>query len=90
MPSSKPLFIYLMDLYSPPKSKLSAIDTFDPALRNHRSELRIRLIDIWNWREKEDASRLMREGDKTLQGLTSDRLFTHSKKNISKFHELKV
>ena len=63
MPSSKPLFIYLMDLYSPPKSKRSAVDTFDQALRNPRSKLRIRLVDIWNWREKEDASRLIGEGE---------------------------
>ena len=63
MPSSKPLFIYLMDLYSPPKSKRSAVDTFDLALRNPRSKLRIRLVDIWNWREKEDASRLIGEGE---------------------------
>ena len=63
MPSSKPLFIYLMDLYSPPKSKRSAVDTFGLALRNPRSKLRIRLVDIWNWREKEDASRLIGEGE---------------------------
>ena len=63
MPSSKPLFIYLMDLYSPPKSKRSAVDTFDLAPRNPKSKLRIRLVDIWNWREKEDASRLIGEGE---------------------------
>ena len=63
MPSSKPLFIYLMDLYSPPKSKCLAADTFDPALRNPRSKLRITLVNIWNWREKEDVSRLIGEGE---------------------------
>ena len=63
MQSSKPLFIYLMDLYSPPKSKCSAADTFDPALRNPRSKLRIRLVNISNWREKEDASGLIGEGE---------------------------
>ena len=61
MQSSKPLFIYLMDVYFPPKPKRSATDTFDLALRNHRSKLRIRLVNIWNWREKEDASRLIGE-----------------------------
>ena len=39
------------------------VDTFDLALRNSRSKLRIRLVDIWNWREKEDASKLIGEGD---------------------------
>ena len=63
MQSSKPLFIYLMDVYFPPKPKRSATDTFDLALRNPRSKLRIRLVDIWNWCEKEDASRLIREGE---------------------------
>ena len=52
-----------MDLYSPPKPKRSAADTFDLALRNPRLKLRIRLVDIWNWREKEDASRLIGEGE---------------------------
>ena len=63
MQSSKPLFIYLMDLYSPPKSKHSAVDTFDLALGNPRSKLRIKLVNGWNWREKEDASRLIGEGE---------------------------
>ena len=63
MPSSKPLFIYLMDLYSPPKSKRSTVNTFDLALRNPRSKLRIRLVDIWNWHRKEDALRLIGEGE---------------------------
>jgi hypothetical protein len=52
-----------MALYSPPKSKRSAADIFDPALRNPRSELRIRLVDGQNWHEKEDASRLIVEGE---------------------------
>ena len=63
MPSSKPIFIYLMDLYFPPKPKRSAVDTFDLALINPRSKLRIRLVDRWNWHEKEDASRLIGEGE---------------------------
>ena len=52
-----------MELYSPPKPKHSAADTFDLALRNPRSKLSIRLVDRWNWREKEDASRLIGEGE---------------------------
>ena len=63
MASSKALFIYLMDLYSPPKPKCSATDTFDLALRNARSKLRIRLVDRWNWHEKEVAPRLIGEGE---------------------------
>ena len=63
MPSSKALFIYLMDLYSPPKPKCSVADTFGLALRKPRSKLRIRLVDRWNWHEKEVASRLIGEGE---------------------------
>ena len=63
MPPSKPLFIYLMDLYSPPKPKHPAADTFDLALRNPRSKLRIRLVERWNWHQKEVPSRLIGEGE---------------------------
>ena len=52
-----------MDLYSPPKSKYSAVDTFDLALRDPRSKLRIMIVGIWIGREKEDASSLIREGE---------------------------
>ena len=52
-----------MDLYSPPKPKRPAADTFDLALGNPRSKLRIKLVNRWNWREKEDASRLIGEGE---------------------------
>ena len=63
MPSSKPLFVYLIELYSPPKPKRSAADTFDLALGNPISKLRIRLVNRWNWRERKDASRLIEEGE---------------------------
>ena len=52
-----------MDLYPPPKSKRLVVDTFGLALRKLRSKLRIRIVNIWNWREKEDASRLIGEGE---------------------------
>ena len=84
-PKSKPFFTFLMALYSPPKTIRSATDTFDLALRNLRSKLRVELVDGWNWHEKEDASRLIREESTTLQGsalhdiYTSDRLFTYLK-----------
>ena len=52
-----------MDLYSPPKPKRSGANTFDLALRNPRSKLRIRLVNRWNLCEKKDASRLIGEGE---------------------------
>ena len=52
-----------MDHYSPPKPKRPAADTFDLALGNPRSKLRIKLVNRWNRREKEDASRLIGEGE---------------------------
>ena len=55
-----------MDLYSPPKPEGPAANIFDIALRNPRSNLRIRLVDRWNWCENEDASRLIGEGEQDL------------------------
>ena len=52
-----------MDLYSPPKPKRPAADTFDLAIGNPRSNLRMKLVNRWNWREKEDASRLIGEAE---------------------------
>jgi hypothetical protein len=68
-----------MALYSPRKPKCSAANTFDLALRNPRSKLRIRLVDEWNWHEKEDASRLIEEDEQDPSRLnTSGELYKSS------------